>query len=688
LVKTMWSFLIATVVSATNTTPVEKVITLLTDLEAQKQAELTEETELFNKFISFCDSKTTEKQDSIAGLEQDESTAEANIVSENANIGTAVAEVAKHTATKEGKSAELTASVQTCQADQATFEKNDADLDKAVSSLGDAIEHIKSSQDDSLLSETVKTTIRHNVALAHSLGVAKSTSLLSGPGDKEYGFHSTDIITTLEDLETEFKDKLTTLREENSKRSKQCEDDQGALRDEITAEKDTVISENAKKATAQIALGEAKTNLENAKIDLSNDRTYLKDVTARCDTKKTEWKQREEGRTNEIAALQQALQVMQDKVSGKEAGRALVQEPNRVTKQVNVAEIALPSFIQVGKQFLSPVAPHDKAKELLTTQGKALKSTKLLTMAQQLGGPFDKVKGLIQQLIERLMSEAAKEATHQGFCETERAKAELKRKHRHADVSTGRSELLKLGAQRDKLEVKVEDLNAAIESLTTELGDAQTLRNEEKDSNTKAVADAKDGLTAVNEAIAILKKYYKGEHGVGGADTATVLVDASPVEEEGEWKEIEGRGGAYQGGQGSATNIFGLLEVIKSDFSREINTVSDEERQAQADYVTFKRDTSADKAGKETEFKNSTDLLESTKNQIKIKLSDLQNAMKLQGDEIKILDDMWDRCVAVDMTFEERQEKIKAEIDALINACHMLSPEGDGQAAGCPAKGA
>ena len=50
------------------------------------------------------------------------------------------------------------------------------------------------------------------------------------------------------------------------------------------------------------------------------------------------------------------------------------------------------------------------------------------------GDPFAKAKGLIQELIERLIQESINEATKQGFCNTELAKARppLPLRGRHA----------------------------------------------------------------------------------------------------------------------------------------------------------------------------------------------------------------------------------------------------------------
>merc|ERR1719160_1046746 len=65
---------------------------------------------------------------------------------------------------------------------------------------------------------------------------------------------------------------------------------------------------------------------------------------------------------------------------------------------------------------------------LLRTESKALKSTLLASLVSQVeADPFAKIKKLIQELIERLMQEAADEGNHKGWCDKELGKAKQKR---------------------------------------------------------------------------------------------------------------------------------------------------------------------------------------------------------------------------------------------------------------------
>merc|ERR1712173_476008 len=117
---------------------------------------------------------------------------------------------------------------------------------------------------------------------------------------------------------------------------------------------------------------------------------------------------------------------------------------------------------------------------------------------------------------------------------------------------------------------------------------ATDVRKKEKKENLQTIKDASSGLEAVTEAIAILSAFYKQ------AAKATVLVQASPVDEDTQGPGFEG---AYKGKQEASTGIIGMLEVIKSDFDRTIRHTTEAEAKAHADHVEFDRESRSDTSG-------------------------------------------------------------------------------------------
>merc|ERR1712139_136641 len=110
---------------------------------------------------------------------------------------------------------------------------------------------------------------------------------------------------------------------------------------------------------------------------------------------------------------------------------------------------------------------------LLKTQGDKLKSTLLTSLASQIqADPFAKVKKLIQDLIERLLQEAADEANQKGWCDKATADATQKRDNAADEIEGLNAKLAKLEALSDKLGEEIKVLTADIKELKDKRAEA------------------------------------------------------------------------------------------------------------------------------------------------------------------------------------------------------------------------
>merc|ERR1719161_104559 len=115
---------------------------------------------------------------------------------------------------------------------------------------------------------------------------------------------------------------------------------------------------------------------------------------------------------------------------------------------------------------------------------------------------------MIKDLIVRLMEEANEEAEHKGWCDTELTTNEQTRKEKTEAVETLMAEKDELEASIQKLTEEIEALSKAIEELDAAMAEATKLRQEEKAKNLETIAAAKDGQTAVAQALTVLKEFY------------------------------------------------------------------------------------------------------------------------------------------------------------------------------------
>merc|ERR1719161_2950894 len=337
------------------------------------------------------------------------------------------------------------------------------------------------------------------------------TALLSQAPDvpvSDYDFHPGDIISTLEGLLNEFRDSRTSLENDNAQAKS---DYQLSLQSKNDVLKQAQLNlENAQKDRAKTTedIATANEDLTATNAILNDDRVYLKDLTSKCETKAKEWDQRSAMRADELAAITQALAVLESTVATKAGatgaggrGKASVTTALAAEDDSEDDDDDDVSFVQLKKVRRAVNVDSDEQTgmrerlvALLKAQGAKLKSPALSTLAMKVqADPFVKIKGLIQELIERLLQEEADEADKKGWCDKEIAAAKKDRDYRLRDVEDIHSTLESLNARHGKLSETKTELTEEIATLNADLATQTSNRAEEKAENEQTVKDAEEG---------------------------------------------------------------------------------------------------------------------------------------------------------------------------------------------------
>merc|ERR1719183_3391182 len=128
---------------------------------------------------------------------------------------------------------------------------------------------------------------------------------------------------------------------------------------------------------------------------------------------------------------------------------------------------------------------------MLSNKGRELKSTLLMSVATQIGGdPLAKIKKLIQELIERLLQEAANEANQKGWCDKAIADAQQRRDYAAGEIAELNSEMAELEATRDKLTEELATLKTEIAELKAAQEKVEKERAPNKAETTATVEEA------------------------------------------------------------------------------------------------------------------------------------------------------------------------------------------------------
>merc|ERR1719269_313608 len=281
-------------------------------------------------------------------------------------------------------------------------------------------------------------------------------------------------------------------------------------------------------------------------------------------TKATDYETSQHSRSEELAALQKAKDILQEKTGGA-ASRAY-------------------SFVQV-KSEIRTSTKNDQLKDrvLALVQGMADKDgdkmmsllAERLRSASLMGAdPFAKVKGMIQEMIEKLVAEAEKEASHKAFCDKEMSETKAKRDDKQSDLDD-------LHTKIAKLKEEIATLQAELAAIAKAQKEADAMRAEEAAAWAEAKADYESGVEGVGMALQVLRDYY--------AEKEEAFVQTT-----------------HDKATGAASGIIGMLEVVESDFSKNLAEGSAAEAMAIEAYEKLTQDNKIATTEKETAVKYKT----------------------------------------------------------------------------------
>jgi len=394
---------------------------------------------------------------------------------------------------------------------------------------------------------------------------------------------------------------------------------------QLTEEKDEAVGE-----LAQIA--------ETKKADEG----YLEKLVNECTQSAHAWDVRQAEAKAEMAAINKAKEILASRVT------VLVQ---KVQTTQRVAASSPPIDLNVAK-VRQTLINHFK------TLGHRLKSVSMLNLVSvSTSQPFDKVKGLLQDLIAKLEKEGEEAANTHAFCEEEKKKNE-------AGIKKNTDKINQLQARLDKAKAKASGLAEDIGTLTSEVadieksqGEATSIRNEEKATFTKANADFTEAADAVTDAIDALKDYY-------GDDGASLI----------QTSQMQPQGGPQLGGakKDSGSVIVGMLETMGQEFAKTAADLQATEHEAIDAYKKLSQENKVSQNAKETEVIGAKNEIAS----LEVSIGHFTEDHEMNTKELAAIHEyvlsLKPTCYGRVVSFEERQAKRVAEIEGCKEALVIL----------------
>merc|ERR1719271_544404 len=191
--------------------------------------------------------------------------------------------------------------------------------------------------------------------------------------------------------------------------------------------------------------------------------------------------------------------------------------------------------------------------------------------------------------------------------------------------------------------------------------------------------DSREGLTALEKALATLKKFYgKASRANQGGYVSLLQTEQTPAEAAMAAAGTRGKGvGNYEGNQAAGTGIIGILQIISSDFKRSISMAETAEKDSYTQYAEYNKEAKASMSSKTEGLDNAKDDLKIASGDLVTTLNKLKENQKLLDMSLQALETLRPACVDTDMSWEEKVARRDAEIQALKDALAVFEdPDG------------
>jgi len=640
--------------TASDASPIEKIVQMISDLQAKVIAEGTEAQKVYDEHAEWCEDRSKNLGFEIKTGQANVAELKATIESETARIGELETKIEGLSSDIQADTADLAAATEIRAKEAADFTAEEKELTTVISMLERATsilskEMAKSGGASMLQTKSVSSiadalSVMVQASVLSSADASRLTALVQttnadedssegAPAAAVYEGKSGGIIGTLEGLTEKAEGQLDKARKTETTSIQNFQMLKQSLTDEISfANKDM---DAAKKGSAESQEGKATATggLDATSKDLADDIDTKRELHQNCMSSAEEFELATKSRGEELNALATAKKVIVEATGG--------------AAQQSYSFLQLSSGADLSKEeamrFIRDLARKTNAPALTQLASRMSSAIKMGVAAGE--DPFSKVKSLITDMIATLESEGEDDATQKAYCD------------KHMSETTAKKD--ELSAEHDKLSTKIDQNTAASAKLKEEVAtlqnelagmasakaEADQIRSTEKADYDKNSAEMELGINGVKKALQVLRDYYAKADKSHGAS------------------------------EGAGSGIIGLLEVCESDFTKGLTEMTAEEQTAAADYEAYCKQDEIERTGKTQDVKYQSKDAAGKDKAVSELSSDLSGVADELGAVVSGLDKLKEMCVAKAEPYAEKKARRESEIAGLKEALEILGSE-------------
>lgn len=654
--------------------PIRRVVTLLQQMQEKVGAEARRDEETFEKFMCYCSQGAKDLALAIRGAEDKIEQLTSALEEAKARESQIDAKLKTNKADRQDAKDAVAKATEIRNKEASAFARESEDLSTNVAALSKAIDAISNGGKAEFLQTSSAVKVRQlaiDMVMTSADRDMLSAFLSQGQAaDIGYAPASGEILGVLKQMRDTMNANLAA--------SKKAEEAAKAAFADLTRSKNNEIATLTKSVEDRTArLGQVGVSIVNLKNDLDDtsggaveDKKFMKDLDKNCATKKLEYDEVKKTRAQELAALADTIKILNDD-DALELFKKTLPSPSLLQERVTAKETR-----SLALSVLE--SSHEKRLDLISL---AIRGKKV---------SFDKVVAMIDEMTKVLKNEQVDDDNKKEFCEGKLDKAEDEQKVLEQDLSDMGKAIEKTKAAIETYGEEIAALAAGIGALDKSVAEATAIRKEENAEYKKVMAQD----TAAKELLKMAKnrlyqfynpKLYKPPPkkelsaqqriavSMGSEEASFVQVQSSVSRDSGAPPPPPEAVAPYQKKGEESAGVLSMVDLLIADLDKEMQEMSVEEKDSQADYDTF----IADSAEKRTSDSKSIDQKESMKAEAEALLEKTSSEKKSKTKEAYanslVIRDLHNECDWLLSNYDVRGKARAGELESLSKAKAILS---------------
>merc|ERR1719162_1151666 len=430
-----------------------------------------------------------------------------------------------------------------------------------------------------------------------------------------------------------------------------------SLEDQMGADTNDMNEEKAAKEAAAESKATAEGDLATTVAELKENEQALATSNGDCMTTAADHEATVAARNEELKVIATAEKILKESTSGAVGQTYSLLQVAAASQLKTRADLANSEVITLVKKLARD--HHSAALAQL-----ASRIAVVVRYGDKDGAdPFEKIKGLISDMITKLTKEAEGEATEKAYCDEQIAKTEAKKAELDGTIAKLTNKIDRAASRSASLKEEVVQLEADLAALAKQQAEMDGIRAEENANYKVAKADLSQGLAGVRKALSVLRDYY------GGA--------AAMIQEDkfGSFMQQPAAPQQHAAASGAGGSIINILEVCESDFATNLAKEESEESDSAESYEKTTQENKVTKTTKSQDGKYKAKEAAGLDKEI----SELSSDRDTSNSELAAVMDysgkINERCVAKPESYESRKARREAEIEGLKEALSILENE-------------